>query len=406
MEGRRDWAGGLGRSGALRQWIVRHGAIVIVCAAGLAVRAALVPLGHGQDFVVWQLASTSTLHGVNVYAHHPAYPGGPYAYFPLFLGLELPLRWLSEHTAASFAVLGKLPIVASDVAVAVLLYRMLLRRHDRPARAALGAAVFLLNPLVLYNGAYYGRFDVLACALLLAFTMNSENGAVRRTRAYVYYALAIAAKTFPVFVAPTALRAAGSRWRVLVAVTVAVLVGLSVPYLAAPWPYVRDIVGYDTGKIPAGLSWWTVLNGFCSPTVAGIVSGIGLLAFVLGTVIIARRVGADLDVAIVATLLLFLICSKLVLEQYLIWPMPWLITIAMRQRSRLAVASAVVLVVFTVAGLLDNETFHPIGRDSPVIGFVLAVVCGVYLRICFRGAERPSGPAGLESGMATATVDV
>src|SRR5579884_2221475 len=90
------------RAAAIRGWVVRHWAMVTVCLAGLAVRAALVPLGHGQDFVVWRLASTWTLRGVNIYAHHPAYPGGPYAYFPLFLAIEVPLRWLSDQTSAPF----------------------------------------------------------------------------------------------------------------------------------------------------------------------------------------------------------------------------------------------------------------------------------------------------------------
>lgn len=387
VEGRAEWTAVDRRAAVVRRLVARHSAFVLVCLAGLIVRVVLVPLGHGQDFMVWQLASASTLRGVNVYAHHPAYPGGPYAYFPLFLGLELPLRWLSERTPISFVVLGKLPIVAADFAVAILLYRLFLRRGDRPGRAAVGAALFVLNPLVLYNGAYYGRFDVLACALLLAFTLSAENGPVRGTRGYFYYALAVAAKTFPVFVAPAALRAAANRWRVLTAVTGAVLLGLSVPYLAAPWPYVRDIVGYDTGRIPAGLSWWTILNGFCSPTVAGALSGAGLVVFAAGAVILARRVGHDLDVAMVASLVLFVICSKLVLEQYLIWPMPWLISIAMRGRSRLATASSVVIVVFTGAGLLDNETFHPFGRDSPIIGFALAVVSGVYVVISLRGSR-------------------
>ena len=65
---------------------------------GLIARAVLIPITHGQDFVVWDLASTATLHGVNIYAHHPAYPGGPFAYFPVFLYLELPFQWLVACT--------------------------------------------------------------------------------------------------------------------------------------------------------------------------------------------------------------------------------------------------------------------------------------------------------------------
>ena len=80
--------------------------LVLLLAAGIAVRIALVPITRGQDFDVWDLASTATLQGSDIYTHHPAYPGGPYAYFPLFLYLELPLQFLAAHTGISFTVLG------------------------------------------------------------------------------------------------------------------------------------------------------------------------------------------------------------------------------------------------------------------------------------------------------------
>jgi len=32
----------------------------------------------------WDRASSATLRGINIYAHHPHYPHGAYAYFPLF----------------------------------------------------------------------------------------------------------------------------------------------------------------------------------------------------------------------------------------------------------------------------------------------------------------------------------
>jgi hypothetical protein len=388
----------------VRSSCVRHRAFIVVCVMGAAVRALLIPLGHGQDFVVWQLASDATLRGVNVYAHHPAYPGGPYAYSPLFLYIELPMRWLSEHSPVPFVVLGKLPIMASDFGISALLYRLLLRRGGRPSRSALGAALFLLNPLVLYNGAFYGRFDTLACALLLLFTCAQGRSFPWRN---LWYALAVAAKTFPLFVVAVVLRAAGRRWRVAVAVVVLVVLAISLPYLADPAPYVHDVVLYDAGKQPTGMSWWTLLNGVCSHLVASSVSGIGLLAFGVGAVMIGRRLHSDLTAAIAATLVLFLMCNKVVLEQYLIWPMPWLVALAMRDRSRLATASSTLLGIFTVAGLIDNEFFHPFGHDSPVLGTLLAIGDAAYVVIAWRsgraetvitsvavrGLERESVPA-------------
>ena len=97
--------------------------LAAVLLVGLVVRAVLVPITHGPDFVVWDLASRATLDGINVYAHHPAYSGGPYTYFPLFLYLELPMQWLAIHTGAPFTIMGKLPIVGADLLATVLVVR-------------------------------------------------------------------------------------------------------------------------------------------------------------------------------------------------------------------------------------------------------------------------------------------
>ena len=141
--------------------------LVLLLAAGIAVRIALVPITRGQDFDVWDLASTATLQGSDIYTHHPAYPGGPYAYFPLFLYLELPFQFLAAHTGISFTVLGKVPILAGDVACALVLAAELRDRTASNRAVLLGTSLFFLNPLVLYNGAFYGRFDTVALALLL-----------------------------------------------------------------------------------------------------------------------------------------------------------------------------------------------------------------------------------------------
>src|SRR6476469_2742292 len=133
-------------------WVAGQAAsarLVLVLAAGVAIRVALVPITRGQDFDVWDLASTATLQGIDIYAHHPAYPGGPYAYFPLFLYLERPFQWLAQHTGSSFTVLGKVPILAGDVACALVLAAELRDRTASNRAVLLGTSLFFLNPLVL-----------------------------------------------------------------------------------------------------------------------------------------------------------------------------------------------------------------------------------------------------------------
>src|SRR5438270_13262825 len=70
-----------------------------VLALGLLIRAALLPLARGHDFIARDLDTRATLSGFNIYTYHlPHYPGGPYAYFPLFLYLDVPFQWLALHT--------------------------------------------------------------------------------------------------------------------------------------------------------------------------------------------------------------------------------------------------------------------------------------------------------------------
>ena len=202
--------------------------LVLVLAAGIAIRVALVPITRGQDFDVWDLASTATLQGIDIYAHHPAYPGGPYAYFPLFLYLELPFQWLAQHTGISFTVLGKVPILAGDVACALVLAGELRDRTASNRAVLLGTSLFFLNPLVLYNGAFYGRFDTVALALLL-FAVRLLRKSKRS--AGLWYGLAVAAKTFPVFVLPGIVRAARGRRMWLAITSMGVLLVLSAPYI-------------------------------------------------------------------------------------------------------------------------------------------------------------------------------
>lgn len=347
-----------------------------VLGLGVAVRMILIPITHGQDFVVWDKASSATLRGVDIYAHHPDYPGGPFAYFPLFVYIEVPFRWLALHTGASFTVLGKLPMLVADIACAVLIRGELRRRGVLGRAAALGVALFFLNPLVLYDSAYYGRFDTLGCALLLAALGGMSRG---RSRAPLYYALAVAAKTFPAFLLAGVLRAAGSAWRRTVLVVIAVLVALSLPYLGAPRAFAHDVFLYDAAKPPQTLSWQHLLLHVTSLHGAKLASYLLLAAFALATIRLARI--RDLRRYTVLVLVLFLLCSKVVLEQYLIWPMPWLVLLGWRSRSASGRASLALLGTFTVVGLLDCESMHPLGRSSAVCEIVLATACVGYLLV-------------------------
>lgn len=378
-------------------------ALFAVLALGVVVRAALIPITHGQDFVVWDKASAATLRGVNVYAHHPNYPGGPFAYFPLFIYVELPFQWLAQHTGIPFQILGKLPMLAADLAVAVLIAAELRDRRRSAAVIAIGASVYFLNPLVIYNSAFYGRFDGLVCALLLMALRMFTRGSPRSA---IVYALAVAAKTFPGFLFPGIVRAArGMRARLVVTVAVAaVIVVLSLPYLYHWQPFLRDIFWYDAKKDPQALSWQYLLFRLTDSHVAKAV-GYLLLALFLGACIWLSRI-ENLQRYALLVLVLFVLDSKVVLEQYLIWPLPWLALIMFGTSRRIARATIAFAVLLTAIGMLSNPYIDPWGRSPWPLEVALAASCVAYFVLVLRDSLRPDRPNLNEGGPASAEAEV
>jgi uncharacterized membrane protein len=355
------------------RWLTGNAPLAAVLTIGLVVRTILVPITHGADFVVWDLASRATLNGVNVYAHHPAYTGGPYTYLPLFLYLEVPMQWLTVHTGVSFTITGKLPIVGADLLATVLIVMELRRRGHRGRAEALAASLFFLNPLVLYNGAFYGRFDSVCVALFLVAFSAYRPGRPATWVVAVAYGLAVAAKTFPIFVLPWLLvRDRTTAARVLIACC-AVILALSAPYLlTSPHAFAQDLL-YGADKLSGGLSWQVVLHGL--PTGEQLFVGDALLGGFLVAAIALAAVD-DFAICSVAAMLLFLVFSKQVIEQYLIWPMPLLALLAVDRRSRTALF---LLATLTMAGMVVNAHFHPFGLQPAPINVVLAglVAAGV-----------------------------
>jgi hypothetical protein len=354
-----------------------------VFAVGLVLRCALVPVTHGPDFVVWDLASRATLGGSNIYADHPiGYPGGPYTYPPLFLYLELPFQWLALSTEVPFTVLGKIPIVLGDFLTAGLIVLFLRERRHDDRTIACASAMYLLNPLVLYNGAFYGRFDALCVGVfLLALHLHASKGP-GAWRFVAAYAAAIGLKIYPIFLLPWLwMREQRLRWR-LTASVAGLLGAISLPYvITSPVPYVRDILFYNFNRAPTNLSWQIALADRLSPDSTWVVGAALLALFVFALVCLAEL---DAYSAALIGILLFFLCSKVVIEQYFLWTFPFLIQNAVSGRSR---ADLGLFLLLSAAGMLSNHYLHPFGER--VVPLNVAVAAGV-LAYVVREAVRVS----------------
>jgi uncharacterized membrane protein len=328
---------------------------LVVLIVGLALRAVLLPIGHGTDFSQQELAERFTLAGLNVYTHPPhAKAINAYAYFPLFLYLELPFIWLGLHAHLSFTVLGKLPIMASDVLTALLIAAFLNERRHGDGTMAVGAALYFLNPLVLYNGAFDGRFDALCVGLLLLALRYYKRDSLRGWAFSLLYAAAVAAKTYPIFILPWLLIRAPRRLRILTALLV-VLGGLSLPYLLrSPAQFLYDIVLYNGHRLPSGQTWQNVVRGYVPREVVRVLSYPLLALFGSALVLLTEL---DLLTYCTVAMLLFLLLSKIVYEQYFLWAFPFLIFDLIERRSR---SAGILLAALSALGVLDNEQIHPL----------------------------------------------
>lgn len=321
----------------------------------LALRLALLPLTEGADFHAFTRLAWLTLHGQDVYALGRAQlKTSPWTYFPLCLDLFTALQWLSVHTGWSFRVLGKLPIVAADLAIGCLLYRALRRRGQTPRVATLGMALYLFNPLVLYNGAFYGRFDAVALVFLL-LALEAY-----RTRLFApAYALAVAAKLFPLFLLPLlALGRDRQTPRRLLAAGALVAV-LALPYLVTdPTGLLYRLLYHMRGAALGRLSWYTfpIDRHWLAPAALAAVAHVGVLLYPVLLLAVAHR---PLYVKAAVCLALFVVVTPAVYEQYLTWAMPFLLLVGLVERDRLALALYGLL---TIAGMLENEqTWDPGG---------------------------------------------
>jgi hypothetical protein len=415
--------------GRVQDRLRAHPYVALVLGVGLLVRAVLMPLTYGGDFGMWSLTAAATLRGQDTYSHPPLpiTQAGPYAYFPLYLYVLLPLKWLAEHlglpyvvlggvpavhTSLSYVILGKLPVVVGDVGVAVALAGVLRRAGLSDRACAVGAGLFFLNPLVLYNGPFYGRFDSLCLAALLLAWRQLEPKPVRGRRLALWYSLGVTLKTFPIFLLPYVVLRAGVRRGVGVALAALALpVAVSLPYLLHnAHRFIYIVLFYDSMKGPRQFSWqFALLDLGLHVQAVKQISYVLLALFGLLLVLLVRTrplalrpllqtrrapAGAGLADAYAygaVALTLFLLLSKVVYEQYFLWPLPFLAILVVRDRSRMA---ALLLVVLSVTGLLANDWIHPFGyRPAPALwlNVLIAVAAASFVAAHLRGRAAHAG---------------
>lgn len=322
--------------------------------AGLVIRVLLIPLTQGYDFHTFVGMTKAGLAGRDIYDMSQPLKA-PWAYFPLCFDMYLGLGWIAQHSPwgfdAVFPLLGKAPVVVADLLIGSLIYRALQRRGHTEKTALTGACLYIFNPLVLYNGAFYGRFDAIALALLL---LALE---FYRSRWFsLLFAFSIAAKTFPLFLVPLFAFGRDRQPIPKLVAAVALVPLLSLPYVVTDLHGLLAHLAYAR-PIPGRLSWYSLLleNHWLTQQQLSPLAALGF--YVLYPLSLFLFLKSPLYVKAAATTTLFLVLSNVVYEQYLLWPLPFLIIVGLHYRSRLALG---LVFLCTLAALLENEeTWKP-----------------------------------------------
>ena len=354
-------------------------------------RAFLLPLISGHDFHVWDLSALATIGGQNIFETPPLSISktGPYAYFPLYLYILLPFRFLALHTSLPYTVLGKIPVVLGDIAVSVQLAAIIRDTTSSERKAAVGAACFFLNPLVLYNGAFYGRFDSLCLAAVLAAWQSFWRYGTGSLRGAIWIGIAVALKTFPLFLVPYAMaRAGGRRGLILGLLACAIPLLTALPYLVtSARQFFAILFIYNASKAPSQFSWQVVFLRLGMSERLATELSFAFFALFAGLLFFLIRRVPDPYAYGALVLVLFLLFNKVVLEQYFLWPLPFLIVLVVRDRNR---AAAFLAIVLSIVGISANQWLHPFGYlPSPPLwmNVALALVMTWFVVLCLRPSK-------------------
>ena len=272
----------------------------------------------------------------------------PYQYTPLYLYFLAIAKLLSAGDHILYRVFAKLPQMAGDVLVGWMIIKIIFRKTGNE-RSALAAGLFyLFNPLLIFNCAYYGRFDQLSSFFAVAGFALYE----MRLCSPLLFAASFCVKTYTLFFFPFFLFR-DRRRMVTTGVAFILLLGLlTIPFLLKYQNNAETIqVMFNLAKHwPLGLSWQTILYRFMDVQQIMVVSKFVLMLYLVVLMLVPKR---DFLSYAAFSLAMFPLFSMISFEQYMTWSIPFLIMDYCINHKKHAIAMAL---VFTTVGMISNES--------------------------------------------------
>ncbi len=372
---------------------------------GVALRLLLAPIGgHPFDTYVWydtaqRVFAGEPFYGVTQYSYPPtwaamlgaaeaayqplatalgAHPvsAGQLAQImghPIFLAAPEVVDWL-------FLLLIKLPIIAADLGIGLVLRRIVARRWGEASLANRAFAWYFLNPYIIWISAVWGMFDALPTFFTLAGILLFLDR--RDALSGLTFALATSLKYFPVLLALgllVAYRGSLSRQRLarFGAGFIAVLGGVSLPFLVtAPGTYLQGVLSPTSGANAGRVSVWAVLAVFGNLQLPLVIAAADILITVVLVAWLSALQGPRPEASVqrdlwvrsgLVSLATFYVLNYSVNPQYFVWIIPFLILDALGPRGSPRVLGLVTGMVlgYIVTGVQHYSFFLPLVTISP-----------------------------------------
>jgi hypothetical protein len=230
--------------------------------------------GHPYDLEVWIRTGAVVARGTNPYlGAWPAVPGVsfgytnqllyPAAYLPFWPDVFGGTFWVWEHSGTSRFVLYlllKQGPIAGDLAVAVLLYRLVARHTGDTTRATAALAFWAFFPYDIVISAIWGQLDSVTTAIVLASLLLSEAQAAQRS---LLWGLGIFVKWITVVFLPLEFFRNRGWARLWPAVGVLLTGALTLlAFLAAGWSFsgIAATTTSSTAGGGGGMNWVQLVN--------------------------------------------------------------------------------------------------------------------------------------------------
>lgn len=393
---------------------------------GIAVRLILAPFfAHPFDMNAWYINGQALLDGRQTLVYFLV----PYriAFF-LFV---FPETWLFNHLAGFFPnfsipisalnpllnpgsqwgisiipgllydILLKIPLILSDVIVTVLLFKIVKTRWQNERAAVIVAALWFLNPIVIWVSSGWGMFDTLPAlftVLSLYFVLNG-----RFSLSMLSLAVATLLKFYAIVIfVPLVViiwRKAGTR-TVLTSLIPSTVFGIlaSVPLFLVSNSLSFVSASSSPTSQYAGLSIWTslYLTGSSSPNISLLSDVLIAVSLVVVYFILVRNssiLGDDLTVTasyFLIPVIVLLMFYKFVGENYIVWLIPFSSILAVRS-LRIDRTHWLVSVVSFISSITDSLLPYYMLPVSPWIGAFLVSMLGLAApaRVAPNGATVP-----------------